>query len=119
MRDYETMRSLLTFISKSNELPFYEFSGFIDRSTVVDELKRMKREGLISSSLEFNGDICLGGSVYGLTDCGADFLRMIEQPDVWRICIRTLKAAGVDMPYPLLKDICETIARRYVEKFIE
>lgn len=47
MRDYETMRSLLTFISKSNELPFDEFSGFIDRSTVVDELKRMKREGLI------------------------------------------------------------------------
>ena len=116
MRDYETMRSLLTFISKSNELSFDEFSGFIDRSTVVDELKRMKHEGLISSSLEFNGDICLGGSVHGLT---ADFLRMIEQPDVWRICIRTLKAAGVDMPYMLLKDICETIVRRYVDKFIE
>ena len=29
------------------------------------------------------------------------------------------EAAGVDMPYPLLKDICETIVRRYVEKFIE
>lgn len=119
MRDYETMRSLLTFISKNNELSFDEFSGFIDRSTVVDELKRMKREGLISSSLEFNGGICLGGSVHGLTDVGADFLRMTEHPGVWRICIRTLKAAGVDMPYPLLKDICETIVCRYVEKFIE
>ena len=89
------MRSLLTFISKNNELSFDGFSGFIDRSTVVDELKRMKREGLISSSLEFNGDICLGGSVHGLTDGGADFLRMIEQPDVWRICIQFWSSADL------------------------
>ena len=103
MRDYETMRSLLTFISKNNELSFDGFSGFIDRSTVVDELKRMKREGLISSSLEFNGDICLGGSVHGLTDGGADFLRMIEQPDVWRICIQFWSSADQLVIKPLLR----------------
>ena len=58
------------------------------------------------------------GTIDGLTDDGRSLLRDIESDDVWKICLDTLEGADVDLSYPLLKDVCETIVKRYVESFI-
>ena len=54
------------------------------------------------------------GTVRGLTEEGAAFLRDIEDDRVWALMAKTLEDAGLDLSYPLLKKVCETIVERYV-----
>ena len=54
------------------------------------------------------------GRVEGLTPDGRAFLRDIENERVWAIVCETLEAAGLDLSYPLLREVCEEVVRRYV-----
>lgn len=119
MRDYTVMREVLSLAyATARPLPFDDFYGAGQRDHVVDELKRLQREGLIDGGFEFDGQMCLSGSVDGLTPIGEEFFRDIENGDVWKIILDTLEKAGVDLSYPLLKEVCEEIVRRYVASFI-
>ena len=119
MRDYEAMRDVLGLIAHANRpLTFNDFKGIQQRDKVVEELKRLERELLIDSTLEFEREVCVGGSVGGLTPNGVEFYRLIENGEVWTIVSATLSAANVDISYPLLKEVCEEIVKRYVVSFI-
>lgn len=119
MRDYEAMRDVLGHIARSNRiLTFNSFKNVQQRDKVVEELRRLERELLINSTLEFEREVCLGGEVSGLTERGVEFYRLIENDEVWRIVSEALEATNVDISYPLLKEVCEEIVKRYVTSFI-
>ena len=120
MRDYETMRTLLLAARDATRpLLFTELADAGPRRSVVDELGRLRDEGLIDSSVTFlPGDVCEGGTLDGLTEPGKEFVRLVENPEVWRILSKVLRDAGLDLSYPLLRDVCETVVLRYVEGFI-
>lgn len=114
------MRRVLLAIARADgPMEFADLMSVRPRDSLVAELGRLRGEGLIGSTLEFDGGgACLGGTVGGLTDEGEAFVRDIESDDVWAIIIRTLDAANVDLSYPLLKEVCEEIVRRYVTSLI-
>ena len=120
MRRYNTMRAVLLHIKDKSCLSFDDFSvlthgSYDSREAIIEELKRLQYERLIDSSLEFdNSNACLSGVVHGLTEDGESLVRLIEQSDVWKICIATLTQAEIDLSYPLLKEVCEEVVRRYV-----
>lgn len=126
MRSYNTMRCVLMLAGGAKRplsfdafAPLTSGSGWSSRDQVLGEVLRLQGEGLLDGDMAFDasgGYMC--GEVSGLTAEGRAFLADIENDDVWAICLRTLKAADVDLSYPLLKDVCETIVRRYVESFI-
>ena len=119
MRDYIAMRDVLSAIEGAvKTLTFNDFRGVQQRDQVVLELKRLKQDGLISSTLVFDGKVCLEGSVYGLTEEGYDFFNLIKNERVWKLILKTLNAAEIDVSYPLLKEVCEEIVKRYVTSFI-
>nr|DAF81960.1 MAG TPA: Flagellin, PadR, transcription factor, DNA.8A [Caudoviricetes sp.] len=120
-RDYGTMRAVLATIAGSTGTARYgDFFRINDEVALKRELARLKADGLIESTLEFqDGDgICLGGDVSGMTPEGREFFRLIENDRVWSIVSKTLDAAGIDVPYPLLKEVSEEIVKRYVMGFI-
>lgn len=43
-----------------------------------------------------------------------ELMRNIENLRVWSIVSKTLEAANLDLSYPLLKEVCDEIIRRYV-----
>ena len=55
-----------------------------------------------------------GGSVRGLTAEGRAFVRDIENDIVWELIRKTLEESGLDLSYPLLKKVSETIVEHYV-----
>ena len=114
-RDYNLMRSVLVFIGCSDEeLNFSDFFGHFEKAfPVQDELSRLRREGLIESSMAFEPSYN-NGTVKGLTEEGEAFLRDIEDDRVWALACSTLEDAGLDLSYPLLKKVCETVVERYV-----
>lgn len=120
-RDYETMRSVLVIAEKSmRPLRYGDFCMKVhDEDALRSELSRLGSDGLIDNSFEFQDGwgCCLGG-VASITDEGRAFFRLIENERVWQLILRTLDAAGVDVPYPLLKKVCEEIVKRYVTSFI-
>ena len=119
MRNYTAMRDVLAVIATSAKpLEFEDFMVVHQRDRVVEELKRLDREMLIESTIQFESQICTGGAVAGLTDEGEAFYRLIENDGVWGIILETLRSAGVDVSYPLLKEVCEEIVKRYVTSFI-
>lgn len=122
-RDYKVMRKVLGIIAKSKRpLEAADFIGFhgdeLGRE-LAHELRRLKRDGLIESSIEFDvfGEY-VGGAVDGFTDEGREFYSLVENGSVWAIVSKTLNAADVDIPYPLLKEVCEEVVKRYVTSFI-
>ena len=114
MRDYNLMRNMLVFIDRSDrELNLVDFQRFDSVSPVKGELSRLRQEGLVESSMAFEPSYN-NGTVKGLTEEGAAFLRDIEDDRVWALMAKTLEGAGLDLSYPLLKKVCETIVERYV-----
>lgn len=114
MRDYNLMRNMLVFIDRSDrELNLVDFQQFDSVSPVQGELSRLRKEGLVESSMAFKPSYN-NGTVKGLTEEGAAFLRDIEDDRVWALMAKTLEDAGLDLSYPLLKKVCETIVERYV-----
>ena len=105
---------MLVFIDRSDrELNLVDFQHFDSVSPVQGELSRLQQEGLVDSSMAFKPSYN-NGTVRGLTEEGAAFLRDIEDDRVWALMAKTLEDAGLDLSYPLLKKVCETIVERYV-----
>lgn len=79
----------------------------------------MVRDGLVEGEVLLDPyGACVKCVAYGLTDEGREFYRLVENEEVWRIVLDTLGRAGVDVSYPLLKEVCEEIVKRYVTQFI-
>ena len=113
MRDYNMMRNMLVFISNGGERALNDFCHFGDVYPVREELSRLREEGLIDSDMSFEPEFN-GGKVNGLTAEGKAFARDIENDSVWELIRKTLEDSGLDISYPLLKKVCETIVERYV-----
>lgn len=119
-RDYDLMRAVLATVAGSHGPAKYgSFYDIRDEAALKRELARLERDGLIDSTITFQGGdgICLGGEA-SITNEGREFLRLIENDRAWELMRRTLDDVGIDVPYPLLKDVCEEIVRRYVASFI-
>ncbi len=120
MRNYEAMREILFKVSMEREVALMDMKSLIkndlnSREDIVQEIERLKDEGLIISDMQFDNSGALNaGTIKGLTNEGVEFLRFIENPDVWEICAKTLNDAKVDLSYPFLKEVCEEIVKRYV-----
>ncbi|WP_126513774.1 hypothetical protein [Slackia heliotrinireducens] len=120
MRDYVLMRQLMALAAKDGgPAPTSDYYDVGRPESVTAELKRLKADGLIDAEFkhDFNG-VCVGCEVVGATEEGKAFFRLVENPDVWRIVCQTLESAGIDVSYPLLKEVCEEILKRYVTSFI-
>lgn len=113
MRDYNMMRDMLMFVSNGGERVLNDFCDFGQITDVTRELSRLREEGLIDSSMDFEPEYN-GGRVKGLTPNGRAFLRDVEDEVVWSLIRKTLDKTGLDLSYPLLKKVCETIVERYV-----
>ena len=113
MRDYNMMRNMLIFVSNGGERALNDFCHFGDARSVGQELSRLREEGLIDSDMSFEPEFN-GGKVRGLTAKGRVFVRDIENDVVWGLIRKTLEDSGLDLSYPLLKKVCETIVERYV-----
>lgn len=120
MRNYDTMREVLEIVAKNGSMNgLGAFNRVRDRESCDDELARLCRDGIISGEVEFDAcGTCLKCGIDGLTDEGAEFYRLVENADAWEIIRSTLYAANVDVSYPLLKEVCEEIVKRYVTSFI-
>lgn len=119
MRDYQTMRNVLAIAGNAQcELHYTDFSAAGRPDSVDEELSRLTREGLLDADVSFVDGICMRCYVTGITDNGRGFLDLIKNKSVWSIVRKTLDAAGVDLSYPLLKEVCEEIVKRYVVGFI-
>lgn len=120
-RDYSAMRSVLAVAAHRGGPASYGdfFKTNVDEPTLKLELRRLESDGLIDSSIRFfDGDgLCLGGAA-SITEEGERFFRLIENNRVWQIVLDTLDAADIDVSYPLLREVCEEIVKRYVSSFI-
>lgn len=117
IRNYDTMRAVLAIVAANDGPTSYgDFASVRDEAALKRELARLEADGLIESTFEFHdgSGICLGGEISGLTPEGREFFRLIENDRVWALVSRTLDAAGIDVPYPLLKEVSEEIVKRYV-----
>lgn len=119
MRDYDVMRDVLATVADfGGELRYGDFAAVQQRDEVPREIARLQSDGLLDGDLLFEGGMCMSGRVHGLTPEGREFLNLIANDGVWAIVRKTLKAANVDVSYPLLKEVCEEIVKRYVVSFI-
>lgn len=120
-RDYDAMRAVLATAARGDRHYKYGdlWSAVRDESVLRSELARLGRDGLLDNGIRFQGGdgCCLGGEA-SITEEGREFLNLIENEGVWQLVLRTLTSAGVDVPYPLLKEVCEEIVKRYVSSFI-
>lgn len=125
MRNYELMRNILLKVSKDcereekclalSEMEEWIKGSFFSKKQLLAEIKRLTEEDLIDSEIVFNAFSNLEeGKIHNITTKGEEFLRLIEEPNVWEICSKTLKNAGVDLSYPFLNEVCEEIVKRYV-----
>lgn len=121
MRDYETMRAALAIAASArDELHYNDFRDAGQDDQLENELARLSEDRLIEGDIHFSHGFgersrC---NVSGLTPKGLEFYRLIENEEVWLIIRDTLRKAGVDISYPLLKEVCEEIVKRYVTSFI-
>ena len=120
MRDYAVMRQVLARAAGSARLlGLGDFAGVQPSCDVPAELSRLISDGLVEGEVLLDPyGTCVKCVASGLTDEGREFYRLIENEEVWRIVLDTLSRAGVDVSYPLLKDVCEEIMKRYVTSFI-
>lgn len=121
MRNYDVMREIIIDIATTKApIEYGDFPNIKIEPAIKDELCRLKDEGLYKGEIRFLDDTntYLGGEIEGLTREGMEFYRLIENYDAWEIMRKTLKKANVDIPYPLLKEVCQEIVKRYVASFI-
>lgn len=120
MRDYDVMHDVIRVVATSTRrIAFSDFSRVQPNELVERELRRLVSDGLIEGEIRYDGfGTCQAFHIEGLTEEGAEFWRLIENDDVWAIIHGTLREAGIDVSYPLLKEVCEEIVKRYVISFI-
>ena len=115
MRDYELMRNiLLAVVHAEKELQVRDFAQYGELNGIKEELERLKEEGLIKHNIVWDSYGITLGTITGVTPKGKEFARNIENLRVWLIVSKTLEAANLDLSYPLLKEVCDEIIRRYV-----
>ena len=120
VRDYDAMRDVMSVVAASGRrLGFLDFSNVMPNDLVEPELQRLIADGLVEGEIRYNNDgVCQAFGIDGLTDEGRAFWRLIESGKVWLLIRSTLFEAGIDVSYPLLKEVCEEIVKRYVISFI-
>lgn len=120
MRDYRAMRWILSIVADATgAVDIGDFMPVGSIEEVGKELERLRRDGLVDGTFAFNSSFAYtGGTVSGLTEEGEGFYRLVENERVWSIILKTLDNAGIDISYPLLKEVCEEIVKRYVTSFI-
>lgn len=118
-RNYNVMRDVLLEAARRDaQCGYGAFCEVDPEETLRTELARLVRDGLLEGSIRFDrGGVCLGGEV-SLTDEGREFCNLIENGEIWNIVTGVLRRADIDVPYPLLKEVCEEIVKRYVLNFI-
>ena len=115
MRNYELMRSILCKAATLKEpLSIGVFLSHYEVAEIREEITRLNIEGLIQHSIVWEACEMASGKITGITEEGRAFLRNIENERVWMLIEQTLKDANLDLSYPLLKEVCEEIVRRYV-----
>lgn len=115
MRNYELMRNiLLAVVHAEKELQVRDFAQYGELNGIKEELERLKEEGLIKHNIVWDSYGITLGTITGATPKGKGFARNIENLRVWSIVSKTLEAASLDLSYPLLKEVCDEIIRRYV-----
>lgn len=118
LRNYTVMRNVL-MIATGQSRTFGDFMSVEPKADALQELSRLVEDGLIAGDVELDRfGACRVCEVSGLTNEGVRFWRLIENDEVWKIVLSTLGAANVDVSYPLLKEVCEEIVKRYVTQFI-
>jgi len=120
MRDYSVMRQVLARLAGARRtLSLGDFADVQPSGDVPSEMDRLVRDGLVEGEVLFDPyGTCVKFRASELTDEGKELWRLLENPEVWRIVLDTLSRAGVDVSYPLLKEVCEEIVKRYVTQFI-
>lgn len=119
LRDYDLMRDILLVIKDEGPTDYADIVKRSSQEIVSCEVKHLSDSKLVKSTVRFTDrGTCIGGTIESLTQEGSEFLKLIENPSVWRIVAETLKGAKVDISYPLLKEVCEEIVERYVVSFI-
>ena len=121
MRDYVTMRAVLEAAANAGrELCYSDFHADGRDDKLREELTRLTDDGLLDADVAF--DVGFGEvgkcNVKGLTAEGRAFPKLVENDMVWELILATLNKAGIDVSYPLLKEVCEEIVKRYVTSFI-
>lgn len=114
-RNYQLMRSIL-LDAQTKELPlsYSDICHEFDNDEIKFELERLNEEGLIKSDFRFSHGSCGGGQLSKLTKNGYMFARNIANGKVWDLIYQTLTKADLDLSYPLLKEVCDEVVRRYV-----
>lgn len=121
MRDYATMRGVLAIAARARgELCYNDFRPADQDDKLKEELVRLTEDGLLDADVSFGDGFgeCSRCAVSGLTGEGREFYKLVENGEVWAIVYETLRKANVDVSYPLLKEVCGEIVRRYVTSFI-
>lgn len=121
MRDFITMRNVLATAAKAqHELCYNDFWQAGTDDVLEKELVRLTNDGLLDAEVYFGDEF--GGrskcSVAGLTPEGMEFFKLIENDKAWELVLGVLRKADIDISYPLLKEVCEEIVKRYVVSFI-
>lgn len=119
-RDYTLMRRILaTACKRDAALSVGDFVGGADAKSVEAEIERLIGDGLLDGEIDFDKDgFCFLCRIKGPSSEGREFFNLIENESVWAIVSKTLDAARVDVSYPLMKEVCEEIVKRYVTSFI-
>lgn len=119
MRDFNVMHDVIKVMATStHRIAFIDFSNVKPNELVEPELLRLISDGLVDGEIRYDDGICMAFNVAGLTDEGRVFWKLIENNGVWAIIRNTLRKADIDVSYPLLKEVCEEIVKRYVTSFI-
>lgn len=115
VRNYNLMRNILKKVNASvKPLSFGDFQSYGTSEDIRLELIRLKKEGLIEHNMTWSCGSFDGGEISAITENGIMFLRDIQNDTVWNIIEKTLEEADLDLSYPLLKDVCDEIVKRYV-----
>lgn len=113
MRNYELMRLVLLEVKQSNKpISMIDFQGLYEHSEIKEELIRLSDEGLITQKITSKNFASV--KIESLTKEGANFVRSLENEEVFTIIFDTLKRANLDLSYPLLQEVCDEIVKRYV-----
>lgn len=119
MRNYELMRwILIKSVTSDKPLKFSDIARDYNMEDIESELKRLVDEGLIVSNIHFSCGSCMGGEIAHATKDGKMFVRNISNQKVWDLIYQTLTTADLDLSYPLIKEVCDEVVRRYVMEFI-
>lgn len=115
MRNYELMRwILIKSVNSDRPLKFSDIARNYDIGDIEKELNRLVDEELIISDIHFSCGSCMGGEIKRATNDAKMFVRNISNQKVWDLIYQTLTKADLDLSYPLLKEVCDEVVRRYV-----